>query len=59
METLKHPARTVVLGNATLSQLAFPGESDQNFSWEKSQWDNTIVKTRKKEGKKKGGKLVW
>ena len=28
------------LGSATLSQLAFPEESDPNFLWEKSQWDN-------------------
>ena len=27
------------LGSATLSQLAFLGESDPNFPWAKSQWD--------------------
>ena len=32
------------LGNATLSQLAFPGEGNPNFPWEKSHWDNTAVK---------------
>ena len=33
------------LGSATLSQPAFPGEINPNFLWEKSQWDNTVVKT--------------
>ena len=28
------------LGNATWSQLAFPGESYPNSLWDKSQWDN-------------------
>ena len=37
-----------MLGSATLSQLAFPGESNPNFPWEKSQWDNTVVKKKKK-----------
>ena len=32
------------LNSATLSQLAFPGESNTNFSWEKFQWENTVVK---------------
>ena len=32
------------LGSATLSQLAFPGKSNPNFSWEKSYWDNTVEK---------------
>ena len=31
-------------GSATLSQLAFPGESYPNFPREKSHWDNTVVK---------------
>ena len=31
------------LGSATLSQLAFPGERNPNFPWEKSHWDNTVV----------------
>ena len=44
METLKHPACTGRLGNATLLQLAFPGESNPNFPWGKSHWDNTVVK---------------
>ena len=44
-ETLKHQACTV-LGNATLSELAFSEESDQNLPWEKSQWDNTVVKNK-------------
>ena len=31
------------LGSATVSQLAFRGESNPNFLREKSQWDNTVV----------------
>ena len=47
MEPLKHPACT--LGwVARLSQLAFPGEGNPNFPWEKSHWDNTIIKKKKK-----------
>ena len=34
------------LGSATLSQLAFPRESNPNFPWEKSPWDNTVVKKK-------------
>ena len=34
------------LGSATLSQLAFPGENNPNFPWEKSHWDNTVVKSK-------------
>ena len=37
------------LGSMTLLQLAFPEESNQNFPWEKSQWDNTGVKKKKKD----------
>ena len=34
------------LGSATRSQLAFPGERNPNFPWEKIQWDSTVaVKT--------------
>ena len=28
-------------------QLAFPEEINPNFSWEKSQWSNTVVKKQK------------
>ena len=39
------------LGSATLSQLAFPWESNPNFSWETCKWDNTVViKKKLKEG---------
>ena len=31
------------LGSATLLQLALPGESNQNFPWEKSHLDNAVV----------------
>ena len=37
------------LGSMTLSQLAFPGESNLHFPWEKSHWDNTVVWGKKKE----------
>ena len=43
------PSRHRRLGSATLSLLAFPGESDPNSSWEKSQWDNTVVYKKKKK----------
>ena len=33
----------------TLSQLAFTGEINPNFPWDKSHWDNTVVKSNKKE----------
>ena len=36
------------LGSATLSQMAFPRESNPSFSWEKSEWDNTVVTTTTK-----------
>ena len=35
------------LGSAALSQLAFPEEGNPNFAWEKSHWDNTVVKKKK------------
>ena len=41
---IKTPSTHRRLGSATLSQLAFPGESNTNFAWEKFQWDNTVVK---------------
>ena len=43
METLKRLACNAGLGRATLSQLAFPGEGNQNFTWEKSHWDNHSI----------------
>ena len=45
METLKHLACTVGWV-AQLSQLAFRGQSNPNFPWEKSQWDNTGKKIK-------------
>ena len=45
MENLKHPACTEGWV-AWLLQLAFPGESNLNFLLKKSQWDNTVVKTK-------------
>ena len=43
----KTPSMHRRLGRATLSWLAFPGESDLNFPWEKSHWDNTVFKKKK------------
>ena len=40
------------LGSATLSQLAFPRESNPNFSWEKSHWDSKKFKKKKKKKEK-------
>ena len=42
METLKTSSMHRRLGSATLSQLASPGESNPDFPWEKSEWDNTV-----------------
>ena len=42
----KTPSTHRWLGSVTLLQLAFPGENNWNFSWEKSRWDNTIVKKK-------------
>ena len=41
------------VGSATLSQLAFPEESNPNFLMEKPQWEDTAVKTKEKEKEKK------
>ena len=43
----KTPSMHPRLGSATLSQLAFPGEGNPNFPWEKSLGDNTVVKSKK------------
>ena len=43
------PSRHSKLGSATLSQLAFSGEGNANFPWEKSHWDNTAVKSNNKK----------
>ena len=32
-----------------MSQLAFPGGGNPNFPWDKSHWDNTVVKKFKKK----------
>ena len=49
MNTLKKNSMQRMLGSATLSQLAFPEESNPIFPWEKSYWDNTVVKRLNKE----------
>ena len=43
-ETIKTPCMHRRLGSTTLSQLAFSGEGNPNFPWEKSHWDNTVAK---------------
>ena len=45
----KIPSMHRRLGGATLLQVDFPGESNPNFPWEMSQWDNTVVKKEKKK----------
>ena len=45
MET-KTPSVNCSLGSATLSQLAFHRESNPNFSWNESQWNNRAVKCK-------------
>ena len=42
----KTPSMHRRLGSATLSQLAFTGDSNPNFLWKKSRWDNTFVKKK-------------
>ena len=43
----KTPSMHSKLSSATLSQLAFPGgKSNPNFPWEKTHWDNTVVKSK-------------
>ena len=44
------------LGSAIQSQLAFPGEGNPNFPWEKSHLDNTVVK---KKGKRTTKNNKW
>ena len=44
----KTPSKHRRLGNGTLSQLAFPGEGNPNFPWEKAHWDNTVIESKKK-----------
>ena len=53
MEILKKPTVHCRLSSATLSQLAFPGESDPNFPWEKSLQDSKVVKKKKKKKERK------
>ena len=42
----KTPSMHPRLGSATLLQLAFLGEGNPNFPWEKSHWDSTVVKSK-------------
>ena len=54
-ENIKTPSMHRRLGSATLSQLAFPWESNPNFRWEKSHWGNTFVESKWKKRTKKIG----
>ena len=40
------------LDSVTLSQLAFPGEGNPNFPWEKSDRGNAVIKSKSKKLKK-------
>ena len=40
------------LSSATLSQLAFHGESNPIFPWETSYWDNTVVNSQQQQQKR-------
>ena len=44
--------RRLGMGSTTLSQLAFLREGNPNFPWEKSYWDNTVVKSKNKQTNK-------
>ena len=44
MENTKTSSMHSRLGSATPSQLTYPGESNPNFPWDESHWDNTVVK---------------
>ena len=46
------------LGSTTLLQLAFPREGNLNFPWQKSPWDNTVVKSNPKNSKAKVSKML-
>ena len=48
----KTPSIQRRLDRETLSQLAFLGKSNLNFPWEKSHWDNTVVKVKLKKNVK-------
>ena len=41
----KTPSMHPRFGSATLLQLAFPGDGNPNFLWEKWPWDNTVIKS--------------
>ena len=47
----KTPSMHRRLGSATLSQLALSGDGNPNFPWEKSHWDNTVVKSENNNNK--------
>ena len=41
----KTPSMHCRVSSATLSQMAFLEDGNPNFLWEKSHWDNTVVKS--------------
>ena len=49
METLRHPACTVGWVARLCRSWLSSWESNPNFPWEKSQWDHTVVKTKRKK----------
>ena len=51
METLKHTACTVGWVARPCRSWLSAGESNPNFPWEKSHWDNTAVKSQKNKNK--------
>ena len=48
METLKHPACTVGWVARLCRSWLSPLEGNPNFPWEKSHWDNTVLKVQSK-----------
>ena len=52
METLKHPACTLCWIALLCRSWLSPGEGNPNFPWEKSHWENVVVKSKKIKLKK-------
>ena len=53
METLKHPARTLGWVARLCCSLLTSGKATRIMPWEKSHWDNTVVKSKVKEERSK------
>ena len=52
MKTLTHPACTVGWVARLYRSWLSPGEGNPNFPWEKSHWENVVVKSKKIKLKK-------